>query len=177
MSRQTIRLATDHRDVIIAETLQLTDNLIAELERKGRHLAVPDGFPARTLGDGTSRGTSLLTSVERAAESRVYHDAPPDNVGDAIRDVFEMLQAMADLASRVGRKIAFVRHVAEKSEGRVSSLQGECQACERVVSGAETDRLRAGYCDACRKAWERAGKPDRPGWELQRRRELAERAS
>lgn len=42
-----------------------------------------------------------------------------------------------------------------------SAGAGECSACRCWVSGAANDRLRAGYCDACRKAWDRAGRPDR----------------
>jgi hypothetical protein len=175
VSKHAIRAAIEHRDHVIAELRQLTDVLLHELEHKGRHVATADGFPSSTLGDGMARSSSALTSVERAAEARTYHSPEPDNVGDAIRDVFNTLSAMADTATRMSRKVAFVKHVATKAEGRISSLQGECQACQRSVSGAESDRLRAGYCDACRKAWERAGRPDRVGWERERRQDIAER--
>lgn len=45
---------------------------------------------------------------------------------------------------------------------------GPCNACGRDVPGTATDRLRAAWCDACRKAWERAGYPDRAQFERTR---------
>lgn len=38
---------------------------------------------------------------------------------------------------------------------------GDCQACGDFNSGAVNDRLRGGFCNACRMAYQRAGCPDR----------------
>lgn len=56
----------------------------------------------------------------------------------------------------------------ERARARQSTVQ-VCSACGRDVLNTADDRLRKGYCDACRKAWERAGYPDRPAFEQTRR--------
>lgn len=43
----------------------------------------------------------------------------------------------------------------------VKNGQGTCPACDQFCSGAHNDRLRAGWCPACYRAWIRAGRPDR----------------
>lgn len=45
---------------------------------------------------------------------------------------------------------------------------GPCNACGRDVPGTATDRLRSGWCDSCRKAYDRAGYPDRAAFERSR---------
>lgn len=47
--------------------------------------------------------------------------------------------------------------------------QGNCAACDRWVTGTPTDRIKANYCEACFKAWHRAGCPDRAAFERGRR--------
>jgi len=49
---------------------------------------------------------------------------------------------------------------------------GDCVCCGRYCSGADTDRLRSGLCDPCRKSWSRSSL-ERGEWMLARRRELA----
>lgn len=56
--------------------------------------------------------------------------------------------------------------------GRASSV-GVCRACDRTVPGVEGDRLRDGYCNACRMAWQRRcqavdGPVDREAFEAER---------
>lgn len=51
--------------------------------------------------------------------------------------------------------------------GRRSQIT-DCRACTRPVAATSKDPMRYGYCDACRKAWERAGKPDRAAFERDR---------
>lgn len=46
---------------------------------------------------------------------------------------------------------------------------GACEACKKWVSGGADDRLRAGYCNACRMAWDRQGRPDRAEFARSRR--------
>ena len=46
---------------------------------------------------------------------------------------------------------------------------GDCRACDRYCAGTGEDRLRSGYCAACRMAWRRAGSPDRQAFERDRR--------
>lgn len=54
-----------------------------------------------------------------------------------------------------------------------TSGQGNCLICDRVCTGIGEDRLRSGYCPACRVAYKRAGSPDRAEFMRQRRDQLA----
>ena len=47
-------------------------------------------------------------------------------------------------------------------------VAGRCQACEIGVSGKVNDRIKSGYCEACYKAWCRAGRPERATYERTR---------
>lgn len=57
------------------------------------------------------------------------------------------------------------------------STGADCVVCGRYCSGAsDSDRLRAGLCDPCRKSWGRwsaANRGERGEWVLERRRTLA----
>ena len=52
---------------------------------------------------------------------------------------------------------------------------GVCLACDRVVPGTETDRLRAGFCSACTMAKKRSGITDRAAFVRHRKAQLAPR--
>lgn len=45
---------------------------------------------------------------------------------------------------------------------------GRCNACGRDVPGTANDRLRSGWCSGCKRAYERAGFPDRAAFERTR---------
>lgn len=81
----------------------------------------------------------------------------------------ELERGAALIRSAVARMVRVRRN---PLAGRQSSV-GHCRACERLVPGTPTDRLRSGYCDACRKAWERAGLSDRAAFERSRRSEAS----
>lgn len=166
----------------------ITDRTIEDLQRRARHDVRRDGFPAATLGDGTSRGTAELTSVEAAADARGFAgtvgwdgyagvDGQPvpvpvpmsDPVGEVVRELLDILARMDRDASAVIRRLGYLRYVGESARGRVDSTAGDCLCCERNVAGTEVDRLRSGFCDACRKAWERGGRQDRHRFILERR--------
>lgn len=54
-----------------------------------------------------------------------------------------------------------------------TSGQGNCLICDRPCTGVGEDRLRSGYCPACRVAYQRAGSPDRAEFQRHRREQLA----
>lgn len=173
MSKHHVQAALRHVARIDEALKTMTSEKLADLDRRGRFVADPDGFPARTMSDGMPSGSSALTSVERGAEARGFGQPEPDSVGDAIRSVFDALRQMSVLADKMLHSVGYVDHVASKSEGRVSSLAGDCQACGRDVAGTQADRMRASYCQACYRAWLRDGKPERAPWEVRRMAELA----
>lgn len=168
----------------------LDDRVLADLERRARMVNVQDGFPASTMGDGTPRGTAELTLVEAAAEQRAYSgvrwedkDAEewrttpppqPDPAGRALEELVSALAAMDRQAQAVLRCLGFLAHQRTSAAGRVSSLVGDCLCCERAIAGTPDDRSRGGFCDACRKAYERAGRPDRHRFVVERRAWLDE---
>lgn len=130
-----------------------------------------DGYPPGATGG--ARGGGVARPVEAAVIALDEHGATPDPVALAVARIFASLTAAKAALEDLDRVRQDV--LANPRFGRTSSLTGDCQACQRPVSGSANDRLRAGYCDACRMAWERAGRPDRPAFERRRRKELADR--
>lgn len=139
------------------------------------------GYPTR--GDASS-------TTDSGRYSTVEHFAlqgAPENPGDPWHTpddpAAEARQWMADVRKLFAALIKLAndgRRIVEEIERRNAALGnqpaptrtpggGDCTACGRYVSGATDDRLRSGYCDACRKAWERAGRPDRAAFENERR--------
>lgn len=86
---------------------------------------------------------------------------------DAARAASKAIQDLAGYLHTVGRIESSDPHILAQAG------QGDCVVCDTYCSGAVNDRLRAGYCDACRKAWKRAGSPDRAEFKRARRAQLA----
>lgn len=110
------------------------------------------GFPASTLGAPGGRGTAELTSTEAAADRR-----------DPFANVDRDLDRWLDLAFRVTAhgqdlitRITTHAGLDTEHQGRAtgSAGAGHCLACERWVPGTHDDRLRAGFCNACRVSWQ-----------------------
>jgi hypothetical protein len=91
-----------------------------------------------------------------------------------VAECFAELERGAALIRSAAARMVRIRQ--NPLAGRQSSI-GHCMACERSVLGTPDDRLRSGFCDACRKAWERAGLGDRAAFIRDRRAELHKRAS
>jgi hypothetical protein len=173
--------------------LEDTDKILAAvdkarldaLNRKARFSVVPDGFPASVGGSGNdgSRGGADRTSVEQATDRRVFAgtDGIPrqesDEVLQAVRAVFDNVATIHHLAVKIRDGLAFIDHVHAKAEGRQTTLSGACACCGREVAGGHGDPMRGGYCISDYRAWDRAGRPDRAAWEIERRQYLAEKAS
>lgn len=143
-----------------------------------------DGYPGATMGDGGSRGTSLLTSVEAAADKAFPQQradgtwTTPRPEADPIAECYE--NAWGYIQQAVQSIGAATTHL--DNADRLSTIAtratmggaGACLACHTDVSGAAHDRLRSGYCAACYRAWDRAGRPERAVWERERRAYLAQ---
>lgn len=78
--------------------------------------------------------------------------------------LFDDLARLAALATAIDHRRDVILKAGEDERGRQSSVQ-RCEACERTVPGTPADRLRSGFCDACRKRWARtdqgSGRMDR----------------
>lgn len=122
--------------------------------------------PLRSSGSGRgSKGDHsdpTLAAVEEALHAESRGQPIPYRYFDALNnDATAVSTHLADLMAVVvelGR--AATPHTLAP-ERKPSAGAGQCQGCPKWVSGAANDRLRSGYCDACRKKWDRAGRPDR----------------
>ena len=125
---------------------------------KMAELLAARGWPTSTLGDGGSRGVGDgLTSTERAADNPgPWADADVQLAAATVT----LDRALAAWAVAAGNILAHGDIEATERHNRQPG-SGPCMACTRDVPGRENDRLRAGFCGACRKRWERAGRPDR----------------
>lgn len=167
--------AMRHRDRIRELVHRLTDSTIEDFVRRGQHRPGGDGHPPG--GGGEIHGGAANTTTEAAAlrngadadstEVDTWEEWERDAVADALGDAFGQLAEMAGIARSVTRNLDFVVSVYARANQRPAGA-GDCLACDRVVTGAPNDRLRAGYCEACYRAWDRAGRPDRAAFERTR---------
>ncbi len=112
-----------------------------------------------------SRGTPLpsLDAIDRELQlaQRSYRDS--------LDDIGRLLALMGSLEA----KYLIPTHLATTEEREMAlDLGRECQACLRPVANTPVDPIRHGFCGACDKAHERAGRPDRVLWIRERRRAL-----
>lgn len=136
-----------------------------------------------TLPDGSGRGAGLEPvsggDTSRPVEGVVLER---ERVLDSIEDDTELEARRVGLAA-VDTSLAVIEHALGEIRTELSRLAAralagverqrtnmvDCAACERPVAQTPTDRLRAGYCAACYRAWLRDGRPDRFTFERSRR--------
>jgi hypothetical protein len=129
-----------------------------------------DGYPTSTIGGAHQPFTvDSTSSTAAAAEDRITHgNNRHDDIHRSTRALTEHLdRGVRHLIDAVSQ-VALAEHLANP-DGRHTNPPTHCTACDRLVMCTSEDPIRSGYCDACRKAWERAGRPDRPTFERQRR--------
>ena len=161
----------------------------------------------RTLVERGERGVKGSTEGERVGSAkgavprpteRVALDGLPDDdespdvwreradlIGRCINDIAALLDHAAVTVQAAEDKLLYVLNLsADDTIIGQHKTAGICRACERTVTGSDDDRLREGFCDACRKAWKRLqsrwtddrrpGAPDRAEFERRRRAEADE---
>lgn len=132
-----------------------------------------DGYSTGGLGAG-ARSTEQMTTVEAAVIALVDQERPQQRdttvelAWDAVGYAQQMAHSWGALASVLDRadRLATPTGKAELAGA------GPCMACDTDIPGTAENRLRAGYCPACRKAWERAGCPDRSVFRSMRQAKL-----
>lgn len=149
---RTAERALDHRADILRLLQRLSPERITDLDRRARFLAEPDGFPP---GGSNGRGSDIARPTEQAAARRLDDDQPADPIGAQIRHVLAALNEAAGVLAPVDRWLSHLDAYGDKAIVREHSKTGDCKACERVVTGTPNDRLRNGYCDRCRMAYQR----------------------
>lgn len=151
----------------------LTDERLAEIQRRSEQDTMPDGYGA---GGSSIRSSDVAdptasTVMELIADRR--HPSDPQMVAFLI--IERNLRVMARAARRTSPAWHRVERVSASARGRDMTRLGFCQACHRSdVANTVNDRIVNGYCPACRVAWDRAGHPDRLLFEIARRKEIVE---
>ena len=150
------------------QAIRMLKDLVKVLEADGaqaahmaQNLARATGLPARTLGDGGSRGTSgddstssaALRMIDRGADRYENADIKLDELMAKVVVEAEVLRLyIADLTAHA---VAEEQHEGEGYVRPTRAGEGECLGCGRKVPGTEGDRLRGGACSACAMAWTR----------------------
>ena len=154
----------------ITETLRQLPDLWPEL------IDGLPGYPTSTGGAGTA--PSLGAGGTPGGLDRFVTAADP------AADDMRLLRQSAIAAANAGRTMLAVSgrwlNVTTPEDRQQLRGGGDCHACGIYCSGAATDRLRSGLCDACRQSWRRyqertadeRGGGDRGDWLLERRRDI-----
>lgn len=148
-----------------------------------------DGYGNGGNGEGRSKGTHadpVLALLERkeGAPDEWTHVAPDewrDAEVDRVADLVQRLHAEAECVDAAMRRLKGLKRLIDNRGdaryGRQSSVT-DCLCCEATVTGCGEDRIKAGYCPACYKAWERyRAVVSEPVHELFRRHRRAELAT
>lgn len=123
-----------------------------------------NGWPERAEQAIVSSGTPADPTGQQATAERV-----PSLWEGRAGEMIMRRRLLAREAHQLHVDIARTFHV-PVSDTRFTG-QGMCQACTtRFCSGAENDRLKAGYCPACYTAWRTQGGGDRAQFEQTRGR-------
>jgi len=152
----------------------------------------PDGYPARSIGDGTSPSANAETSTERAALAAYPDDDPDedrrhpgaderigriDRVDRWLAEFFVHETTVRANLDKMKRLVSLVERRRDVRVGERAAGAGPCRACLRDVSGSSTDRLRTGFCHAevsCYRAfltWREQSPSDAPiEWFIAERR-------
>lgn len=151
--------------------------LLEAVKRDETGSTLPDGYPTGNVGSGGEDAPQSSTEAAALSGYRLNSDGE-GSWGNYEQDRHhELTTAAAEALDRAAAALDTLMSQLDAID-RLATIQrtdpsGHCQACGRWVEGTANDRLRAGYCDADRKAWERAGRPDRPTFERQRRSSAA----
>lgn len=150
--------APPSRAQLLAQLRSLTKILEAHgaAAEKMAPILAARGFPPAVMGDGAPRGESELTSTERAAA----YPGPWDGVDEKLVRWYVATFAVVTMGQQL--LVDLASHAAPDDPDMQRAAgpgAGWCLACERWVVGSHGDRLRAGFCDACRKAFTRLPAP------------------
>ncbi len=153
-----------HRDVRLRleRELHAATHIVAALQALpqlgAEHSPDADGYPHGGNNDGP-RGADTTSTTERAALT------PPDTGTRALADAIDHFLAASKHLAAAHAKLGEYQRPKQVEVGRTSTV-GTCPACGNLA----LPRPRAGYCEACYRAWDRAGRPDRFTFEHERKR-------
>ena len=160
------------RDESIRIMAKFTGPTFTEMERRSQESALPDGYPSGGSGDG-SRSSDDTSSTERTALRLVAGEHSGDRTLEAMRSIRNSFDKAWDhVIAAEDAWDAICASDRGRKERQVTL--GTCQACLRDdVPNAGSDRIVAGYCPSCFKAWLRSydgnARRDRMAFERSRR--------
>lgn len=108
---------------------------------------------------GMPKGKGVSDPVGSEAVKRVMGDIPRDEVAMWLGELFAAAQLVRGKSSECERLVFLVDHRADERVGR-QVAGADCVNCRRYVSGAVSDRLRAGRCSECDQRWRRYRKAE-----------------
>ena len=126
------------------------------------------GYPTATGGGGSAPTLDAAGNPPGLDRYLGIDDPAATDLRNLTTLTAQMLTASAQLLDII---IRWTAEPTTEGEPRRTVGGGDCVCCGRYCSGADTDRLRAGLCDPCRKSWSRSTL-ERGDWMLERRREL-----
>lgn len=149
-------------DTLVERLRRYGPDVLHRAEAGGHKVPVPRSWnvelrAAGGISDPTGDAASVRTEKDPVLQ-------------DAMTAIAAVIRAEAALIDALGA-IDHARNVGSAEDKQLQAPgSGECNACARYCPGGP-DRLRGAYCDACRKAWERAGRPveRRAEWEHNRK--------
>jgi hypothetical protein len=127
-----------------------------------------EGAPGPSAGSRSAKGSHSDPTLAAVLA--------PDATDHWLADLSVYAHGASRFCQELGSLIHFLGTVTATNPRELTATgSGDCMACGEYCSGAVDDRLRAGYCNACRMAWDRAGRPDRFQFQQDRRASLDER--
>lgn len=142
MTRTRTDVALEAAGILLGNLAARLPVAIATLRRE---LDIVDGYPATTLGDGMSRSTADLTSVERAADARWRMSGNLDDLRDMATTIVELVNTMNTMTDRaLGTRApaADVARCRDAQSGRGGVLEWGDATCEELPA-------KSGVCSAC----------------------------
>ena len=160
------KLAKARERILEIITKSLTDDHLAEMERRAEHSAGNDGYGS---GGDSGHSSDISRPTERTAIALLDQRWVSDPQAKAIEIIVTETFAMRTSALRIDKAWGVIEHITDGRYGRQVTLQS-CGACLRDdVTGIDPDRIKANYCPACYTEYRRQGMPDRLVFELSRR--------
>lgn len=137
-----------------------------EFQRLAAITPGPDGYGrgggAGGRSSGVSNPTYRVTASMAGGKDKLSGDdrttpdtwsVPGERVGELVGHLLGQSSLMYDHARKVAGLKRLIENRGDERYGRQSSLQGDCLACDQAVSGVGDDRIKAGYCPTCYRAW------------------------